>query len=162
MVGPPGRPATWVRLPRYMWPRECFDESGKHIYADPVVPLLKAHYGLPGSGALGKIFVHDPDIPRLAKVRFAPGHLDPLTRCGAGRVRRRLLDGCISRQGGEALGRHCGAGLVRRGAGPGRQVPRSSSRFPRKTAMSPPSPSRWRVSWETQRRFTPRISERRS
>ena len=51
IVGP-GRPATWVRLPRYMWPPEWFDKDGKPIYADPVVPLLKALYGHPESGAL--------------------------------------------------------------------------------------------------------------
>ena len=51
IVGP-GRPATWVRLPRFMWPKEWFDKSGKPVYADPVVPFLKALYGHPESGAL--------------------------------------------------------------------------------------------------------------
>jgi hypothetical protein len=48
----PGRPATWARLSRYMWPPAWFDKDGKPIYADPVVPLLKALYGHPEFGAL--------------------------------------------------------------------------------------------------------------
>ena len=32
----PGRPATWVRLPRSMWPPERFTKDGKPVYADPV------------------------------------------------------------------------------------------------------------------------------
>ena len=51
IVGP-GRPATWVRLPRSMWPPEWLTKDGKPIYSDPVVPLLKALYGHPESGAL--------------------------------------------------------------------------------------------------------------
>ena len=51
IVGP-GRPATWVRLPKSMWPPEWFSKDGKPIYSDPVVPLLKALYGHPESGAL--------------------------------------------------------------------------------------------------------------
>ena len=48
----PGRPATWVRLPRYMWPATWFDAKGQPRYKDPVVPLHKALYGHPESGAL--------------------------------------------------------------------------------------------------------------
>ena len=51
IVGP-GRPATWVRLPRSMWPPEWFTKDRKPVYADTVVPLLKAIYGHPESGAL--------------------------------------------------------------------------------------------------------------
>ena len=47
IVGP-GRPATWVRLPKSMWPPEWFSKDGKPIYSDPVAPLLKALYGHPG------------------------------------------------------------------------------------------------------------------
>ena len=43
----PGRPATWVRLPKHMWPEHW---HGK--FKDPVVPLRKALYGHPESGAL--------------------------------------------------------------------------------------------------------------
>ena len=35
-----------------MWPPAWFDKDGKPIYADPIVPLLKALYGHPESGAL--------------------------------------------------------------------------------------------------------------
>ena len=62
-------------------------------------------------------------------MRLAPGRLDPHIKCGAGRLRRRPLDGRTSRQGGQAPGRHRGAGLVRRRAGTDRQVPRSSPRL---------------------------------
>ena len=51
IVGP-GRPATWVRLPRPMWPPEWLTKDGKPVYSDPVVPLPKALYGHPESGAL--------------------------------------------------------------------------------------------------------------
>ena len=47
-----GRPATWVQLPRSMWPPEWFTKDRKPVYADTVVPLLKALYGHPESGAL--------------------------------------------------------------------------------------------------------------
>ena len=43
----PGRPATWVRLPKHMWP-----ESWIGKFKDPVVPLRRALYGHPESGAL--------------------------------------------------------------------------------------------------------------
>ena len=46
-IDKPGRPATWVRLPKSMWPGAWV---GK--YTDPVVPLQKALYGHPESGAL--------------------------------------------------------------------------------------------------------------
>ena len=35
-----------------MWPPEWLTKDGKPIYSDPVVPLLKALYGHPESGAL--------------------------------------------------------------------------------------------------------------
>ena len=51
IVGP-GRPATWVRLLRSMKPPVWLTKDGKPAYADPNVPLLKALYGHPESGAL--------------------------------------------------------------------------------------------------------------
>ena len=48
----PDRPRTWVRLPRQWWPAAWFDASGKPLYDDPVVPLVRALYGHPESGAL--------------------------------------------------------------------------------------------------------------
>ena len=48
----PDRPHTWVRLPRQWWPAAWFDASGKPLYEDPVVPLVRALYGHPESGAL--------------------------------------------------------------------------------------------------------------
>ena len=38
----PDRPRTWVRLPRHWWPSAWFDASGKPLYEDPVVPLVRA------------------------------------------------------------------------------------------------------------------------
>ena len=37
-----------------MWPPEWLTKDGKPVYSDPVVPLLKALYGHPESGALRK------------------------------------------------------------------------------------------------------------
>ena len=48
----PDRPCTWARLPRQWWPAAWFDASGKPLYKDPVVPLIRALYGHPESGAL--------------------------------------------------------------------------------------------------------------
>ena len=48
----PDRPRTWARLPRQWWPAAWFDDSGKPLYEDPVVPLVRALYGHPESGAL--------------------------------------------------------------------------------------------------------------
>ena len=48
----PGRPATWVRLPRSMWPPGWLTKDGRPIYFDPVVPLLRALYGHSEFGAL--------------------------------------------------------------------------------------------------------------
>ena len=47
----PDRPRAWVRLPRQWWPAALF-ASGKLLYEDPVVPLVRAFYGRPESGAL--------------------------------------------------------------------------------------------------------------
>ena len=51
-IGGPDRPRTWVRLPRQWWPAAWFDASGKPLYEDPEVPLVRALYGYPESGAL--------------------------------------------------------------------------------------------------------------
>ena len=48
----PDRPRTWVRLPWQWWPAAWFDASGKPLYEDPVVPLVRALHGHPESGAL--------------------------------------------------------------------------------------------------------------
>ena len=58
-----GKPTTWVRLPRSMWPPEWFTKDGKPVYADTVVPLLKALYGHPESGALWRS-TWPPSSPR--------------------------------------------------------------------------------------------------
>ena len=62
----------------------------------------------------------------MEEMQLAPGHLDSHIKCGASRLRRRLLDVRTSRQGRRSSGRHRGAGLVRRGSSPDRQVPRCS------------------------------------
>jgi len=48
----PGRPETWVRLPKQWWPASWFGPSGEPLYRDPLVKLQKALYGHPESGAL--------------------------------------------------------------------------------------------------------------
>ena len=48
----PDRPRTWVRLPRQWRPAAWFDASGKPLYDDTVVPLVRALCGHPESGAL--------------------------------------------------------------------------------------------------------------
>ena len=48
----PGRPKTWIRLPKAWWPKSWFDDQGRPLYFDPVVPLCRALYGHPESGAL--------------------------------------------------------------------------------------------------------------
>ena len=46
------RPRTWVRLPKQWWPASWFGPKGEPLYDDPVVPLVRALYGHPESGAL--------------------------------------------------------------------------------------------------------------
>ena len=48
----PGRPRTWVRLPKSWWPASWFTEAGEPKYWDPVCPLQRALYGHPESGAI--------------------------------------------------------------------------------------------------------------
>ena len=48
----PGRPRTWVRLPKTWWPASWFTEAGEPKYWDPVCPLQRALYGHPESGAI--------------------------------------------------------------------------------------------------------------
>ena len=48
----PGRPKTWVRLPKAWWPSSWYDSKGEPLYYDPVCPLVKALYGHPESGAI--------------------------------------------------------------------------------------------------------------
>ena len=48
----PGRPKTWVRLPKSWWPKTWFTASGEPKYWDPVCPLQRALYGHPESGAI--------------------------------------------------------------------------------------------------------------
>ena len=48
----PGRPRTWVLLPKSWWPASWFTENGEPKYWDPVCPLQRALYGHPESGAI--------------------------------------------------------------------------------------------------------------
>ena len=48
----PGRPKTWVRLPKSWWPPSWFDSKGQPKFWDPVCPLQRALYGHPESGAI--------------------------------------------------------------------------------------------------------------
>jgi hypothetical protein len=48
----PGRPKTWVRLPKSWWPASWFDSKGQPKFWDPVCPLQRALYGHPESGAI--------------------------------------------------------------------------------------------------------------
>ena len=70
----PGRPKTWVRLPKSWWPDSWYDTQGHPLYYDPVVPLNRALYGHPESGALWD--KHFKDILRKlgwSKVESHPG-----------------------------------------------------------------------------------------
>ena len=51
-IDQPGRPRTWVRLPKGWWPKAWFGPSGEPLYQDPVCPLQRALYGHPEAGAL--------------------------------------------------------------------------------------------------------------
>ena len=48
----PGRPRTWIRLPKYLWPPSWFNSDGSPKYYDPVCVLRKSLYGHPESGAI--------------------------------------------------------------------------------------------------------------
>ena len=48
----PGRPRTWVRLPKSWWPKSWFNADGSPKYHDLVCILMKSLYGHPESGAL--------------------------------------------------------------------------------------------------------------
>ncbi|MHC4950810.1 MAG: reverse transcriptase domain-containing protein, partial [Planctomycetota bacterium] len=48
----PGRPRTWIRLPKYLWPKSWFNADGSPKYVDPVCILKKSLYGHPESGAI--------------------------------------------------------------------------------------------------------------
>ena len=50
-INKPGRPQTWVKLPRDLHPAE-WCKNGACIYQEPVVFLDEAFYGHPESGAL--------------------------------------------------------------------------------------------------------------
>jgi hypothetical protein len=51
-IGAPGRPRTWVRLPKFLWPKSWFNVDGSPKYRDPVCILHRALYGHPESGPL--------------------------------------------------------------------------------------------------------------
>jgi len=48
----PGRPRTWIRLPKFLWPKSWFYADGTPKYHDPVCILQKALYGHPESGLI--------------------------------------------------------------------------------------------------------------
>ena len=48
----PGRPRTWVCLPKTWWPASWFTENGEPKYWDPVCPLQRALYRHLESGAI--------------------------------------------------------------------------------------------------------------
>ena len=48
----PGRPKTWVRLPKSWWPASWFSADGEPKYWDPICPLQRALYRHPKSGAI--------------------------------------------------------------------------------------------------------------
>jgi hypothetical protein len=51
-IDKPGRPRTWLRLPKALWPKSWFYADGTAKYRDPVVILKKALYGHPESGPM--------------------------------------------------------------------------------------------------------------
>ena len=48
----PGRPRTWVRLPRFSWPKSWFNADGSTKYRDPVCILWKSFCGHSESGPI--------------------------------------------------------------------------------------------------------------
>ena len=48
----PGRPRTWIRLPKFLWPKSWFNADGTAKYKDPVCVLKRALYGHPESRAI--------------------------------------------------------------------------------------------------------------
>ena len=48
----PGRPRTWVRLPKFLWPASWFNSDGSPKYRDPVCILKKSLYGHPEGGPI--------------------------------------------------------------------------------------------------------------
>ena len=51
-IDAPGRPRTWIRLPRFLWPKSWYNADGSPKYKDPVCVLKRALYGHPESGAI--------------------------------------------------------------------------------------------------------------
>ena len=51
-IDTPGRPRTWVRLPKFLWPKSWFYSDGSPRYRDPVCILKKSLYGHPESGPM--------------------------------------------------------------------------------------------------------------
>ena len=51
-IDKPGRPRTWIRLPKFLWPKSWFEKDGTPKYYDPVCILRKALYGHPESGPM--------------------------------------------------------------------------------------------------------------
>ena len=51
-IDAPGRPRTWIRLPKFLWPKSWFNADGTAEYKDPVRILKRALYGHPESGAI--------------------------------------------------------------------------------------------------------------
>ena len=58
-IDKPGRPRTWLRLPKALWPKSWFRPDGTPKYRDPVVILRKALYGHPESGPMWDKKLHD-------------------------------------------------------------------------------------------------------
>ena len=48
----PGRPRTWVRLPKFLWPKSWYHADGSPKYQDPVCILKKSLYGHAESGPI--------------------------------------------------------------------------------------------------------------
>ena len=48
----PGRPRTWICLPKFLWPKSWFNADGSPKYKDPVCVLKRALYGHPESGPI--------------------------------------------------------------------------------------------------------------
>ena len=49
LIDKPGRPRTWLRLPKALWQASWFYEDGTPKYRDPVIILEKASSGHPES-----------------------------------------------------------------------------------------------------------------
>jgi hypothetical protein len=82
-IDKPGRPRTWLRLPKALWPKSWFYADGTAKYRDPVVILKKALYGHPESGPMWDKKLHQcMRTAGFKALEGSPGFFyDPVRNC---------------------------------------------------------------------------------